>query len=279
MPLLFLESMNDEPIQRQKGVSNALGRAPTAQIAGSQLSKVASNGGRPPLEHVGTGSSTFGSGLTPTGSNDADGKILYPFRLKHLGHEVYVLYATSATVRNEWCQKIIEAKTNHAKALFSQNAEPFRLRVLADAAFHYDGSSIYARAPSVPVKGTPLDRAIQDLEGVLGGAQGIAPVCRAQVNCATGFSAFGKSIIAIGTDYGVFISDPSNPRGWTRVCLSCYLAHTESILTVSTEYTSFKSHSNRRFGRVLRLPHHLRPVAHFLPPGCSSTCFGVRATR
>jgi hypothetical protein len=181
MPLLFLESMydelesmNDEPIERQKDASNALERAPTAQIAGGRLNKVASDGGRPPLEHVGTGSSTFGNELTPSDTNRADGKVLYLFRLKHLGHEVYILYASSATVRNEWCQKIIEAKTNHAKALFSQNAEPFRLRALADAAFHYDGSSIYARTPSVPVKGTPLDRAIQDLEGVLGGAQGIA---------------------------------------------------------------------------------------------------------
>lgn len=217
MPLLFLESMNDDPIQRQKGVTTALGRAPTAPLAGNSLAKVTTNGGKPPLEHVNTGSS-FGGSLTPSGSNnDADGKILYPFRLKHLGHEVYTLYANTARDRMEWCQRIIEARTNHAKALFSQNAEPFRLRVLADAAFHYDGSSIYARTTAVPVKGTPLDRAIEDLEGVLGSAQGIAPVCRAQVNCATGFSAFGKSIIAIGTDYGVFISDPSNPRGWTRV--------------------------------------------------------------
>lgn len=170
--------------------------------------------GKPGLDHVTTSSSL--NTLTPTGSND-DSRILYPFRVKHLGHEVYTLYASSSRDRFEWCNRIIDAKTNHAKALHQQNAEPFRLRVLADAAFHYDGSSIYARTASVPVEGTPLDRAIKDIESVLGSAQGIAPVCRAQVNCATGFSAFGKSIIAIGTDYGVFISDPSNPRGWTRV--------------------------------------------------------------
>lgn len=218
MPLLFLESINDEPIQRQKGISTPLGRTTTASASNTQLSKVATNNSsKPTLEHVST-SSSLGT-LTPTGSNDTDGRVLYPFQVKHLGHEVYRLYATSLRDRMEWCQRIIEAKTNHAKALFSQNAEPFRLRVLADAAFHYEGSSVYARTAAVPVKGTPLDRAIQDLESVLGNAQGIAPVCRAQVNCATGFSAFGKSIIAIGTDYGVFISDPSNPRGWTRVSL------------------------------------------------------------
>ncbi|KEY68809.1 hypothetical protein S7711_00677 [Stachybotrys chartarum IBT 7711] len=218
MPLLFLESMNDEPIQKQKGITAPLARTTPAAASSTQLSKVSSNvSGRPGLEHVST-SSSMGSAshLTPTTSNDAEGKILYPFRIKHLGHEVYTLYASSARDRLEWCTKIVEAKTRHAKALFAQNAEPFRLRVLADASFHYDVSSMYARAAGVPVKETPLDRAILELENVLGPAVGVPAVCRAQVNCATGFSAFGKSIIAIGTDYGVFISDPSNPRGWSR---------------------------------------------------------------
>lgn len=221
MPLLFLESMNDEPVMKQKGLTAPLGRT-TAAPAGAHLNKVASNGaGRPGLEHTPTGSS--GTSLAPTTSNDTEGKILYPFKVKHLGHEVYTLYASSARDRLDWCNSIIEAKTRHAKALFAQNAEPFRLRVLADAAFHYDAGSMYARASGVPVKGTPLDRAIVDLEKVLGSGQGIAAVCRAQVNCATGFSAFGKSVIAIGTDYGVYISDPSNPRGWVRVSLaSCF---------------------------------------------------------
>ncbi|EHL03455.1 putative Rho1 guanine nucleotide exchange factor 3 [Glarea lozoyensis 74030] len=42
------------------------------------------------------------------------------------------------------------------------------------------------------------------------------PVCRAQVNCATAFNCFGKAMIAIGTDYGVYTSEANNPRGWTR---------------------------------------------------------------
>ncbi|KAJ4264037.1 Rho guanine nucleotide exchange factor [Fusarium torreyae] len=215
MPLLFPESINDEPVQKQKGITAPLGRTTAASASSTQLNKVGTNTGRPGLEHAATNSS-LGSALTPTGSNDTEGKILYPFRVKHLGHEVYTLYASSAKDRADWCNKIIETKTRHAKALFSQNAEPFRLRVLADTAFHYDVSSMYARFPSVPVKGTPLDRAIQELESVLGPAQGVAPVCRAQVNCATSFTAFGKSVIAIGTDYGVYISEPSNPRGWQR---------------------------------------------------------------
>ncbi|KAL7931016.1 CNH domain-containing protein [Trichoderma chlorosporum] len=216
MPLLFLESMNDDPVIKQKGITAPIARTTAVGPAGvgstTQLSS------RPGLEHTATNSTTgSATALTPAPTNDVEGNILYPFKIKHLGHEVYTLYASSARDRTDWCSKIVEAKTTHAKGLFSQNAEPFRLRVLADAAFHYDISSPHARSAGVPiVKGTPLDRAIEELEGVLGSAQGVAPVCRAQVNCATAFSAFGKAVIAIGTDYGIYIADPSNPRGWTR---------------------------------------------------------------
>ncbi|OLN96382.1 Rho1 guanine nucleotide exchange factor 3 [Colletotrichum chlorophyti] len=219
MPLLFLDSMNDDPISKQKGITAPLARN-AAGGSDPRLNKITSNGTeRPGLEHVAT-SSSIGSSttarLTPTMSNDPEGKILYPFKIKHLGHETYTLYATSSQARAEWVEKIIEAKTRHAKALFSQNAEPFRLRVLADGAFAYDTASFVGRQPGVPIRGTPLDRAVREIEEVYGPGRGPPPVCRAQVNCACGFNAFGKSIIAIGTDYGVWISDATNPRGWMR---------------------------------------------------------------
>jgi hypothetical protein len=225
MPLLFLDSMNDDAISKQKGITAPLSRTAATSASDTRLNKIATNGSdRPGLDHTTTGSS-IGSvavtRLTPTISSDAEGKILYPFKIKHLGHEVYTLYAITPQSRQEWCNKIIEAKTRHAKALFSQNAEPFRLRVLADSAFAYDSISGMGRSGGgVSVRGTPLDRAIRELEQVYGPGRGPAPVCRAQVNCATGFTAYGKSIIAIGTDYGVFISDTSDPRGWTRVSIS-----------------------------------------------------------
>ncbi|KAK3693972.1 CNH domain-containing protein [Podospora appendiculata] len=219
MPLLFLESLNDDPVTKQKGLTAPLTRTAAATGSGTQLNKVASNGvDRPGLEHTATGSS-MGSLNTVTrltsGSTD-DSKIIYPFRIKHLGHEIYTLYASTAQDRAAWCSAIIEAKTRHARALHAQNAEPFRLRVLSDGAFAYDSTSILGRQPGVSIRGTPLDRAIREMEQVYGPGRGPPPVCRAQVNCATAFTAFGKSVIAIGTDYGVYISESSNPRGWTR---------------------------------------------------------------
>ncbi|PHH79159.1 hypothetical protein CDD80_5526 [Ophiocordyceps camponoti-rufipedis] len=215
MPLLLLESMNDEPVTKQKVITAPLSRTTAASASGTQLNKATSNGGgRQALEHAATGSSM--SSLTTVTTFDSESKVIYPFRVKHLGHEVYTLHAPSARDRRDWCMSIIDAKTRHAESLFSQNAEPFRLRVLADASFHYDANSIYMRASGVHVKGTPLDRAIQELESVMGSSQGIAPVCRAQVNCAAGFSAFGRPLLAIGTDYGIFVTDPAEPRGWRR---------------------------------------------------------------
>ncbi|KAL2138293.1 hypothetical protein VTI28DRAFT_7012 [Corynascus sepedonium] len=213
MPLLFLESMNDDPVSKQKGLTAPL-RPAAAAGSGTQLNKVATNGGdRPGLEHTATGSSTV-SRLTSASTDD--GKIIYPFRIKHLGHDIYTLYASSAQERAAWCSAIIEAKTRHARALHAQNAEPFRLRVISDGAFAYDSASLLGRQPSVSIKGTPLDRAIREMEQVYGPGRGPPPVCRATVNCACAFTSFGKSLIAIGTDYGVYISEVSNPRGWTR---------------------------------------------------------------
>ncbi|KAJ4298624.1 Rho guanine nucleotide exchange factor [Collariella sp. IMI 366227] len=201
MPLLFLESMNDDPVSKQKSLTAPLTRTAVAANAGAQLNKVATNGSdRPGLEH--------------TGSDD--GKIIYPFKIKHLGHETYTLYASTPSERAAWCSAIIEAKTRHARALHAQNAEPFRLRVISDGAFMYEAASLMGRQPCVSIRGTPLDRAIRDMEQVYGPGRGPPPVGRTTVNCACAFTSCGKSLIAIGTEYGVFISEASNPRGWTR---------------------------------------------------------------
>jgi hypothetical protein len=137
--------------------------------------------------------------------------------VKHLGHDVYTLFATTLQMRQDWCDKIIEAKTRHAKALHAQNAEPFRLRVMADSAFGYDSiAAIGKYVTGVHIRGTPLDRAIRELENTYGPGRGPPPISRANVHCATGFTAFGKNMVAVGTDAGVCVSDAADPRGWLK---------------------------------------------------------------
>ncbi|KAJ5637214.1 hypothetical protein N7490_007093 [Penicillium lividum] len=199
MDLLVLESTNDDPVVKSsmRGVANV---APAQVVAG--------------YNHGGPGAAMNG----PTASLDSkDDKILYPFRIKHLGKTgTYTLYAFSSQSRADWCEKIIEAKTKHAAALFSQNAEPFRLRVLADTAFAYSEQSIGSR--SVTIKGTPLHRAIKGVEKQYkDSGPRPPPICRTAVHCSTVFQQPpGRMMCAIGTDYGVYMSDVNDPRGWYR---------------------------------------------------------------
>lgn len=239
MDLLVLESEDDDPVIRSavKGIAAV---TPVAKSgAEARLARGAGVNGPVPgmLTHTNTSNSlssthTGGSGKTIGQNvvleNGRDEKIMYPFRIKHLGKETYTLFAPTAANRAEWCDKLIIAKTNHAAALFSQNAEPFRLRVMADAAFAYE--SAMPSHKSITIKGTPLDRSIDEVEKLFSNSGRPVPICRARVNCATAFNQpYGKHMVAVGTDIGVYISEYDNPRGWTKVSSSCKLAEIQLI--------------------------------------------------
>lgn len=226
MDLLVLESEDDDAVVRStvKGLTTV---AASGKISAndSRLGRVATNSPGPgTLQHTSTSNSlssnnTGSSGKTLTANTNIDAskdeKIMYPFRIKHLGKETYTLFAPSAQNRAEWCDKLIIAKTKHAAALFAQNAEPFRLRVMADAAFAYE--TAMPTQKSITIKGTPLDRSIDEVEKLFANAGRPVPICRAKVNCATAFhQPYGKAMVAVGTDIGVYISDYDNPRGWTK---------------------------------------------------------------
>lgn len=217
MDLLMLESTKDDPVVKSsvRGVSSVAPPQAAAHANG------ASNG-------------NSGNSLVPstTLDNSKDDKILYPFRIKHLGKNgTYTLYASSVQNRQDWCEKIIEAKTKHAAALFAQNAEPFRLRVLADTAFAYSDHS--AGSKSIIIKGTPVDRALKEVNRQYPRTEPRpVPVCRTTVHCATVFQQpAGRMKCAVGTDYGVYVSDYNDPRGWSRVCfpLIFILADADSV--------------------------------------------------
>jgi hypothetical protein len=225
MQLLVLESTSDEPVVKSKGlgtVTTVTRQAPST--SDSRITRTSTASDRPLLDHTSTSTSLSSMSKVSSNANaEGDARSMFPFRIKHLGRsEVYTLYAPTAQNRQEWCEKIILAKERHAASLFAQNAEPFRLKVLADTAFATDPTQGGGRNAGIPIVGTPLDRAIKDMEREYGHARQ-SPVCRAQVNCATAFTIYGKSMIAIGTDYGVYVSEVNNPRGWTRVSHSPFI--------------------------------------------------------
>lgn len=231
MDLLVLESINDDPVVKSsvKGIGAVTTVTTKAQSsADPRHTRTASNQGPGPgtltqtststsITSIGTVASGKGMVTTTVLESPKDEKTMYPFRIRHLGQDVYTLYAPTAQNRQDWCEKILEAKTRRAASLHTQNAEPFRLRVIADTAFAYDAPS--GGPKGTVIKGTPLDRAIRDVENLFENAgPRPGPICRAAVNCATAFTQpYGKNMVAIGTDYGVYVSDADNPRGWNRV--------------------------------------------------------------
>lgn len=220
MDLLALESEDDDPVVKAavRGIvvsSDArLGRIPYSSSPGPGTLQHTSTSNS--LGSTNTGSS--GKTMVNTTSIDSakDEKVMFPFRIKHLGKETYTLYAPTAQNRAEWCDKIILAKTRHAAALFAQNAEPFRLQVMADSAFAYESGAPAQK--NIIIKGTPLDRSIEEVEKLFADKGRPPPICRAKVNCATAFQQpYGKSMVAVGTDIGVYICEYGNPRGWQKV--------------------------------------------------------------
>lgn len=224
MDLLVLESTNDDAVVKSsyvKGLTTSVSTVTTRSPAtpDAKLGRTTSNqSGPPPLIHANTASSVNLASTTVLGDAKDSDKIMFPFRIKHLGREPYVLFAPTSQNRAEWCNKIIEAKTKHAASLFAQNAEPFRLRVMADSAFYYDTFS-GSGGKDVVIQRTPLDRAIKEVEHRFKDTGRPAPICRARVNCATSFTTPypGKHMVAVGTDYGVYVSEIDNPRGWLKV--------------------------------------------------------------
>lgn len=269
MDLLLLESANDDPVVKStmKGIGAvaAATRAPPAERRENRQSISNSSGGPGTLAHTNTASSvasilTNGSARTLTATTTIDSprdeNLLWPFRIKHLGpNKVFTLYASTSQTRKDWCDKIVEAKTRHASSLYKQNAEPFRLKVVADTAFANDPMS--GGGKMIIIKGTPLDRAIQEVEEQYKDAgPRPSPVCRAAVNCATAFNQpYGNAMVAVGTDYGVYVSNYDNPRGWTRVRsrFPPYML----ILTYSLGHCQHPRNPNRRPRGVLPLPPHL----------------------
>lgn len=245
MDLLVLESTNDDPVVRNTanrlGLSGPTAAATVKTNPGPQgRHNTISSPGPGDLKHSSTGMSAMSAATAPgrlvtalPDQSQKDDRIMYPFRIKHLGNpsrslkaddNTYTLYAPSAQNRKDWCDKIIQAKERHASSLHAQNAEPFRLKVMADTAFGYETTATSGPKPIV-VRGTPLDRAIEEVEKMFQAAGPKPPViCRASVNCATAFTVqFGKEMVAIGTDYGVFTADLKNPRGWQRVSFALIL--------------------------------------------------------
>src|SRR5436190_17790187 len=115
MDLLVLESLSDDPVMKQAVKGIAVITA-TRAAGGGQDPRMAQQFPGPPqpgmMTHVNTNASTSSSSTTRTQTatnleNQKDNeRVMFPFRIKHLGKEDFTLYAPSQQSRQDWCDKI-----------------------------------------------------------------------------------------------------------------------------------------------------------------------------
>jgi len=217
LDLLVLESVDDDPVIKSSsskfGVGTFTSHVPnppesrrlSRQLLQSPISPIKSNEG---LQNPGTASVTLIGG-------DADKEIMYPFRITHLGQAgaSYTLYTSSSIDRDKWKDAIISAKREHSSAMYALNAEPFRMKVVADYAFGYDSSY----SPKLPVftAASAVDRALRET----GNQDKPRPLVKSYINCGVSFVfADGNEYCMLGLDYGVYIHDGKPDSIWRR-CL------------------------------------------------------------
>jgi len=128
---------------------------------------------------------------------------MYPFSIRHLGSaETYILYAPTSHNRREWCDKIGEALEPYASALASRNANPFCLKVLSNSFRTQQEQRILKtrKHPTGRVKGTPLDRALEEEPQT-------EPVdyynADTSILCADTYTHNGSQILVVGTGKGI----------------------------------------------------------------------------
>jgi hypothetical protein len=204
MQLLVLEGTHDDTLVRSSvpgfgAAATAVGRLTRTQTF--------------PVER--TNLNDTSNGILSAAKPEDNTRLLYPFRIKHLGKpESYTLYAPTAANQRDWCEKIIEAKERHVATLLAKNPEPFQLRVIAGQSFRYSIASATRKGSGVHIRGSSLDRAIRAMESQY---TDVAAGYRTSVHCAAEFSCNGEFKLAIGADDGIYVSEGSSPRRWTRV--------------------------------------------------------------
>ncbi|KIM99792.1 hypothetical protein OIDMADRAFT_181170 [Oidiodendron maius Zn] len=199
----FLLCMHDDPLVRSPVPGFGAAAAAVARLTRAQSF---------PVENTNLNSAS--DGILSAVKPEEDTRLLYPFRIKHLGKpESYTLYAPTAANQRDWCEKIIEAKERHVATLLAKNAEPFQLRVITSQSFRYSIASSTRRGSGVHIRGSSLDRAIRAMERQ---CTDTAAGYLTSVHCATEFLWNGQSKLAIGADDGIYISEGLTPRKWTR---------------------------------------------------------------
>lgn len=213
MDLLQLEGVTDDAVSKTAKLvgtmTTTVSITPLIPLNRGKTTKHLSR-----IQSAGSGSAspdlTLVTSLTSPPPSD---KLIYPFSVTHLASsgDTYTLYAESATARQSWVDKILEAKNE--RALYMSKVEPFEARIVAESVFGNPTTlDQLSQKPPALVDLSTMHRALVALRAEKFGSRTLGKaITHARVNCAKSFIApentdyAHQRLVAVGTDDGVYI--------------------------------------------------------------------------
>lgn len=142
----------------------------------------------------------------------------YPFKVRYTGQNVsFTFYPETLTERDAWFHSINQVQSKKVKnSIF----EPFKIIILSDQ-FAYEEGEQPQKLPLLAV-GSNIDIALKTFEPEATTTNKTKqvvprPLMFSEVSCGTTFHFQGRSFHALGLNFGLYVTEIENPRGWKRV--------------------------------------------------------------
>lgn len=153
---------------------------------------------------------------SPTESN-SESETDYQFSIRHSGQNLsYKFYTESLNERDSWIQSFNRVKQTKGK---SSSTEPYQINILSDQFQYPDGQQPQKLPICVP--GSNIDLVLKSFQtSIEQQFQGLSisrPVMVSEVLSATTIHFQNQSYHILGLQFGLFMTEVNNPRGWKRV--------------------------------------------------------------
>ncbi|ODV61282.1 Rho family guanine nucleotide exchange factor TUS1, partial [Ascoidea rubescens DSM 1968] len=153
-------------------------------------------------------------GQLMNGSISQDEPITYAFKVSYAGKtDSYTFYTNTDVERKEWLKIIGEAQASHRERIKCN--EPFKLKILSDAAFAYEKENFPRKLP-ICSKGSGIEIALQETAEKFPGKIP-RPLMYSSVLSSTSFTYQDIEYLLVGLDYGVYMAQSGEVRNWKRV--------------------------------------------------------------
>jgi hypothetical protein len=227
--LLVLEGVTGDAVSKPS-VGKLVGTMTTTVSAPTPLHRIKST---KTISKVNSGASGNASPdmtlVTSLTAPQSDKALIYPFSVTHLSSsgDTYTLYAESSTARQQWVDRIMEAKNERAAT--TSTTEPFQVNIVAESVFGNPMSFEQLQViPPTLVDFSTMNRALTALRAEPFGSRTLGrAITLSRINCAKLFIApentdyAHQRLVAVGTDDGVYIGHTPEQSGlctqWTKV--------------------------------------------------------------